>query len=241
MSTFTDIHERPQPYARLAGLFYLFIILAGIFGQIYVRDSLLVSGDAGATARNLIAHSERWQAGIVAELLMHLGDIPVMVILYFLLRPAGKLCAFMALLFNIVQTAVLVSVRLQLVSALLPLSNAAYLQGLDTHLLQAQAYTAIRLHDIGFSLGLLFFGATCLLNGYLIRRSGYIPKWIGALLQLAGLCYLANSLTLLLTPGFHSVLFPIALLPCFIAELSFCCWLIARGVRLDRWPNRPDL
>ncbi|MEO3407545.1 DUF4386 domain-containing protein [Mucilaginibacter sp. CAU 1740] len=227
----SDFDTSPRTYARLAGFLYLFIIIAGIFAQFYVWDGLIASGNAAATAEQLRAHAARWQSGIVAELLMHLCDIPVMVIIYLLLRPVSKPLVLMALLFNLVQTAVLVADRLNLIAALLPLSQAAYLRSLDLHQLYAQAYLSIRLHEIGFGVGLLFFGGTCVINGYLIYRSGDLPKFLGELLIIAGICYGINTLTLLLTPGFHSVLFPFVLLPSFIAELSFCGWLLFKGGR----------
>lgn len=222
-------------YARTGGILYFVLILVGMFAELFVRGTLIVSGDAAATAHNLIAHQQLWQAGIVADLLMHLLDIPIMLVVFVLLSPVSKNIALFALLFNIVQTAVLVANKLNLIAALLPLQTAAYLKDVALPSLYSQTYLSIRLHDIGFGVGLLFFGCTCLINGYLVRKSGYFPRTIGFLLQIAGICYLTSSFVLLLEPGFHNPVFPAIMLPCFVAELSFCFWLIFKGVDAVKW------
>src|SRR5258705_670677 len=163
-----------------------------------------------------------WRIGIVADLVMHVFDVPIMLIIYVLLRPVNKNLALLALLFNLIQTAVLVANKLNLVAALLPLQSVDYLKTMDSHQLYVQAYLSLKLHDYGFAVGLIFFGFTCLVNGYLIFKSAYLPKTIGVLLQIAGLCYLVNSFALILSPALASMLFPAIMIPCFIAELTFC-------------------
>jgi hypothetical protein len=98
-------------------------------------------------------------------------------------------------------------------------------------------YLSIKLHDIGFGVGLIFFGFTCLVNGYLIFRSGYLPRIIGVLMQVAGLCYLTNSFILLLVPKLSSIIF---MMPCIVAELSFCLWLIIKGVNVAKWEEKAN-
>jgi hypothetical protein len=221
--------------ARIAGFLYLIIIAAGMFSVLFVRDQLIISGDPVATAKQLMNHEGLWRAGIVSDLIMHLCDIPVMLVVYLLLRPINRHIALLALLFNLIQTAVLVANKLNLVAALLPLTGQSYLKALDPQILYTQSYLAIRLHDIGFGIGLLFFGATCIVNGFLIQRSGYLPKAIGILLQLAGVCYLVSNFKLILAPNAASQLWIWLMVPCFIAELSFALWLLFKGVNVDKW------
>ncbi len=228
----------PQIYARLGGVLYLVLILVGMFSVIFVRNTLIVSGDAVATAKNIMASPMLWRMGIVADLLMHVCDVPIMLIIYLLLRPVNKNLAVFALLFNLIQTAVLVANKLNLIAALLPLQNADYLKAFEPSQLYAQMYLSLKLHDIGFGVGLIFFGFTCLVNGYLIFRSGYLPKAIGVMMQIAGLCYLVNSFTVLLAPAFAGKISPSILLPSFVAELSFCLWLIVKGVDVPKWRSK---
>jgi hypothetical protein len=79
----------PQNCARLGGLLYLVIILFGLFGELLVRGTLVVSGDAAATAQGISGSPLLWRSGITADLLMHVCDLPLIVILYLLLRPVS--------------------------------------------------------------------------------------------------------------------------------------------------------
>jgi hypothetical protein len=224
--------------ARIGGLFYLIIIVAGLYGEMFVRSKLIVSGDAAATANNIIASQSLWRTGIASDLLMHICDVPLMLVFYLLLKPVNKDLALMALLFNLIQTAVLVANKLNLVVALFPLSSAAYLKSFDSQQLYTLTYLSIKAHGYGFGVGLIFFGFTCLIVGYLIFKSGYLPKTIGVLMQIAGLCYLVNSFALILSPSFADKLFPAILAPAFIGELSLCLWLTFKGVKLYVWEKR---
>jgi hypothetical protein len=132
----------------------------------------------------------------------------------------------------------LVANKLNLAVALFPLSDVGYLRAFDAQQLYTLAYLSIKSHGYGFGIGLIFFGFTCLIAGYLIFKSGYLPKAIGALMQVAGTCYLVNSFALILSPSFADKLFPVILIPPFIAELSFCLWLIFKGVKLSVWEKR---
>jgi hypothetical protein len=226
----------PQPYARFAGLLYLVIIAAGAFGELYVRGSLVVSGDAAATAARIAAAPGLWRAGIALDLLMHVCDVFVMWAIYQLLRPASRRLALLVLLLNLVQTAVLVANKILLLVPLFLAENAApSLTAFDASQLQALGYLAIRVHEYGFGVGLVFFAFVCLLEGHLIRRSGYLPRVIGIGMQLAGAAYLVNSLTLLLAPDLEGRLFPFLMLVCLLGELSFALWLTIKGVDAKGW------
>lgn len=227
-----NLEDSPQLYARIAGILYLTIIIAGMFGELLVRNKLIVYGDATATANNIMNSDFLWRSGISADLIMHICDLPVMIILYYLLRPVSKKLALLNLSFNLIQTAVLVLNKLNLLAALFFLGDAEYLKSFSPNQLHTLSYLSIKLHDFGFGIGLLFFGFVCLIEGYLFFKSGYFPKTIGVLMSIAGLCYLTNSFALLLAPQFSSITF---LIPCFIAELSLSLWLIFKGVNLPTW------
>src|SRR6476469_8193250 len=185
----------PQVYARIGGVLYLMIIVAGALGEIFIRGKLIVSGNATSTASNIIASQSLWRIGIAGDLLMHICDIPVMLVLYLLLRPVNKNLARLAVLFNLIQTAVLVTNKLNLLMPLFLLGNADYLKAFDPNQLSALAYLFIKAHDYGYGIGLIFFGFACLTYGYLLFRSGYFPRLLGVLIALAGLSYLTDSFT----------------------------------------------
>jgi len=233
VDTETDI--RPKMYARVGGVLYLIIILAGASGELFVRGSLVASGNPGATAANILASRYLWRAGVAGDLLMHVCDVGLMLVFYVLLRPVNRNLALLALLFNLVQTSVLVANKLNLMLPLFFLADAPYLKAFTPEQLHALSYVAIRAHNEGFGLGLIFFGFTCLILGYLIVRSSYLPAMLGVMMQIAGVCYLINSFADVVYPPVASRLFPFILLPPFVAELSLALWLLVRGVDLSRW------
>ena len=214
---------QPIRYARIGGALYLLIIVAGIVGPLVTRDRLVVPDDAVATADNIAGSPELWRLGIAVDVVMQICDVPVMLILFLLLSPVNRNIALLALLFNIVQTATLVANQLTLVGALVSTDQPALTD------------LAIRMYSYGEALGLVFFGFTLLAEGYLIRKSGYLPWIIGLLVQIAGVSYLVSSFLLLLAPDSANIAF---LIPSFVGELFLALWLLVRGVDASKWESR---
>jgi hypothetical protein len=221
--------------ARIGGIFYLLIIIAGICSELLARKGIIVHGDAAATATRLAASQSLWRIGIASDILMHIFDIPLMVILYILLRPVNKDLALMEVFFKLAQSAILVATKLNLFTPLYLTGDAHYLQAFTLEQRQALSYLSILSDEQGFSVGLIFFGFGSLLLGYLVYKSGYLPRFIGILMAIAGACYLVNSFTLILAPDLASRLFPAILLPSFIAELILCFRLLLKGVNIQKW------
>ena len=225
----------PQVYARIGGALYLIIIVAGLFGEIFVRDTLIVSGDATATANNIMASQLLWRVGIAGNLFHLACAIALALIFYALLRPVSRDLALLAAFFELVSISLEAAAKLPLLAALFPLGNAEYLKVFQPEQLHALAYLSIKSHAYGFGISLIFFGCACLVLGYLIFRSGYLPKFLGILMQIAGLSYLTNSFALVLAPAFADMISPAVLVPAFIGEMSLCLWLIVRGVNVASW------
>lgn len=220
--------QRPPVWQlRMAGLLYLALIVLGGVDEMAVRGALVVSGDAAATARNIMASEGLWRAGIAGDLLMHVLDLPVIVVLYLLLRPVHRGVALFATLINLVQTAVLAANKLNLLLPLFLLGDGAYLNAFSPGQLQTLAYLAVKTHGYGFGIGLIFFGVACVARGWLVAKSGFIPKPLGILLALAGASYLVNSFALLLAPAVADMLFPFIMLPPLVGETAFALWLVA--------------
>jgi hypothetical protein len=228
----------PQIYARTGGIVYLIIIVVGIFGEMVVRGGMVVPGNAAATANNISTTPLLWRLGISGDIIMHICDAILMLVFYVLLRPVHKNLALLAVLFNLIQTGVLVANKMNLLLPLFFLGGDDYLKAFDQHQLDALSYISIKAHDYGFGIGLIFFGFVCLIDGYLIFRSGFLPRILGRLMQLAGLCYLINSFALIIAPKFGVKLFPAILLPSFVGELSLCLWLLFKGVNVAKWREK---
>ncbi|MBV8034368.1 DUF4386 domain-containing protein [Roseateles sp.] len=210
---------------RLAGLCYLAIIALGLWSELGVRGQLVVAGDAAATAQRIAAHPQLWRLGLAADLLMQVLDLPVIVMLWRLLRPVNEALALTATGLNLVQTAVLVANRVQLLASLELLTGPTIGAAFPPGQREALAMLAVQLHGQGFGIGLIFFGCACVIRGALIAASGVLPRVLGGLLVLAGLAYLLNSFALLLAPDVAKLLFPAVLLPAFVGELLFALWL----------------
>jgi len=230
-----SIENSPQTYARIGGWMYLVIIVAGGLDEGVVRSGLIVHGDAAATAQKIMASERLFRISIAGDLVMHILDIPLMLIFYVLLRPISKTLSLFGLLFNIVQTAVLAINKVNLLTTLTLLSGASFLKTVDPHQLQAMAFLSINVHEDGFGIGLVFFGFRCLVVGYLMFRSGYFPRGLGVLQVIAGLSYIINSFSLILSPPFASAMFPWILLPALVGELSLCLYMIVVGVNPGGW------
>jgi hypothetical protein len=225
----------PQVYARVGGVLYLIVIVLGLFGEAFVRGRIIVSGDATATAANIRSLESLWRFGIAGEFLLLICATILTLILFALLRPVHRDLALLTVFFNLVSIAVEAVVALNLVAALFPLGNAGYLRAFEPEQLHAMASLAVKSHSYGFGVALIFFGCECLVLGYLIFRSSYLPKAIGVLMQVAGWCYLTNSFALLLAPTLANHLFPAILVPAFVAEASLCLWLLVKGVNVEKW------
>jgi hypothetical protein len=230
----------PQVYARIGGLLYLIIIIAGLVDEAFIRGRLIVSGDVAATAYKIMGSELLFRGGIVGDLIMHVCDVPLTVILYVLLRPVSKDLSLLAAIFSLLQTAVLIANKLNLVMVLLVLGGH-YRTAFDQHQIQGLMSLYLELHEYGFGIGLIFFGVSCLIVGYLTYRSGYLPRTLGVLHAIAGLSYLVNSFVLLLSPALAEKMFPAILLPGLIGELAMCLWLLIRGVNVLKWNERTQM
>jgi hypothetical protein len=222
----------------MAGVLYLINIACGIFGEIIVRGHLVVAGDALTTAHRIMGSEFLFRCGVAGDFIMHITDVPMAVIFYVLLKPVSKDLSLLAALFGMLQTAVLCANKLTLVMVLLLLGNSTYLKAFDANQLQALASLSLTLHESGFGVGLIFFGVSCLVTGYLLYRSRYFPKTLGVLQAMAGVSYLINSFAQLLFPALAEKMFPAIVLPAFIGELGTCLWLIVKGIDTSKWDER---
>jgi Domain of unknown function (DUF4386) len=230
----TSIESRTQFYARTGGALYLVLIVLGFFA-VAIRGKVFVAGNAASTAAHLISMQPLWRWGIAAEFVALAATISLAMIYYYLFRPVHKELNLLATLLRMVGITVQAVALLNLLEALTPLGSAAYLKAFAPEQLHALAYQAIGAHARGFGLALLLFGWCFLVHGWLIYRSGFLPRALGVMIQIAGLCYLTNSFALFLAPPLEDRLFPWILLPCFVAESSLCLWLLIKGVNVEKW------
>jgi Domain of unknown function (DUF4386) len=206
-ATARALEASPQHYARIGGILYLVIGVGGVFAEA-VRGRLIVRGDAAATANNILNSEMLFRVGLAGEMIVLVCDVAVAMILYVLLRPVNRNLALLAAFLRVTHAGVYGLVGLFQLAAVVLLGGDDFLQAFDSQQLQALAYLSLRLHGYGYGVSLIFFGVSLVVLGYLIFRSQYLPRVLGALLVIAGLCYLVNSFAQILAPAFAASLFP---------------------------------
>ncbi len=221
-----------QTYARIAGVLFLISMVAGGFGEFYVPTKLIVSADATATAKNIIASNSLFRLGFATYLVEAVCDITLSLVMYVLLRPVRKDLALLAAFFGLISTAVFAVAELFYFAATFILGGADYLKTFSPDQLNTLALLSLKFYGYGAGLFMVFYGVAGILRGYLIFRSGYIPKVLGILLAIGGLGFVMRNFALVLTPAYAS---DVLLLPMSIAGVSLTVWLLARGINVSQW------
>ena len=230
----------PRVKARIAGVLYLIIIVGGLFAQLVVRDRLVVSGDAAATAGNIVAHELLYRLGFAAEIFYLLCSVPLKFLLYDLFKVVNRSVALVMVLFAAVGAAVQAVILLAHYAPLIFLGGGADLSAFTAAQLQSAAYVSLRIFDYGYMIALSFFGCFCIMIGYLILRSTFFARFIGVLLAIEGALYLTNSFSHFVAPAIGDRVFPF-LFVSGIAEVSFCLCLLLVGVNVQRWREQAAL
>ena len=218
----------------MAGVFYLLTILTRMFVEIFVRNRLVVSDDAAATATNIMAPRAVIPAGLrsrhrrVRELYRFDG------LLYELFKPVNRSLSLVAAFFGLVACVVQAISSLFHIAPLVLLEGAPYLSTFTVEQLQALALVFLRLRAAAYhNIGLVFFGLYCLLVGILILRSTFLPRILGVLMVLAGLSYV-----LFLSPPLARSLQPYILVFPAVGQISLSLWLLVMGVNVQRWKEQ---
>lgn len=215
--------------ARLAGALYLGTIVGGLFAEVVSRGTLIVGNDASATAHAILANQSLFRGGLLADALMLACYVGVTALFYEMFRPVHSLASKTAAAFSLIGIAVLAADTLLLLAPLRLLATSPYLAAITLPERESLALLAIKIHGDGYDLSLIFFGAYCLMLGWLVWHSGFLPKFIGALMGLAGVCYLANSIADLAAPIFARTLSPHLMDPTLIGETALALWLLIFG------------
>ena len=222
--------------ARIAGFMYLGNIITGIFGQV-VRSTLIVPGDAGATAKNIMASEWLFRLGFVSDLIMVTFYLLMGLVFYVLLKTVNKNIALLMLLLNLVGVPMLGINMLPQFATLLLMSGAGYLTVFPADQLHALGMLFFNLHEYGYSMAAISWGFYLLPLGYLVFKSGYFPKILGVLLMLAGFFDFIQFIQVFLFPDYEVITYP-GLAVAMIAEFSFAFWLLIKGANAQQMEVR---
>jgi len=224
----------PLIYARVAGFLYLIMFPLGIFGMFYVPSILIVPGDAATTANNIMASESLFRLSIVSALMVQIVNIFLVLVLYKLLKPVNKNHALLMVIFILVGAPIAMLNELNRFVALLLLSGADYLTVFTADQLQALVPLFLDLHEHGINnIAGIFWGLWLFPMGYLVFKSGFLPRILGILLMIGCFGYLIDSFAIFLFPSFKEIA-----LFTFWGEVLFPLWLLIKGVNVEQWEKR---
>jgi|HubBroStandDraft_4_1064222.scaffolds.fasta_scaffold09599_4 hypothetical protein len=221
----------PRPRARMAGAFYLLVFLTG--GLAVPGFKLVISGDAAATATNILAHESLFRLGFAALLMNVAVYIVVTQLFYDLFTPVNRSLSLVAAFFSLLGCSVQAFACVFYLAPMVILSGGQYSNVFKADQWQALAFVFLKLYGQAYNFGLVFFGFYCLLIGYLILRSTFLPRILGVLMAFAGLGWLT-----FLYPPLANDLDPYVRVPGIIGEGSLTVWLLVMGVNLQRWKEQ---
>lgn len=230
------IGEKPLLFsARIAGFSILFMGVAGIVANLFMTAGLIVPDDEAITANNITANDLFMRLGNFSFLIMLILDLVVAWALYILLKRVNKNVALLAALFRIVYTAVFAVGLFYILGIVQLLSEDAHLGGVEADQLGFEVMMHINAVNNAWTIGLVFFGVHLLIVGYLLFKSGFIPKILGILMLIAGLGYIIDNILLVLIADYVDLMAIVPLIVLVLsvmAELSLAIWLLVKGKNL---------
>jgi len=225
-----------QKIARIAGILTLLIVVLGPFSMIYVPTTLVVPGDAAATANQIMTSEGLFRLGMVSDSIVFLIEIVLTVLLYVLIKPVSKTLSLVAAFSRLAMTVIQGINLLNHFIVLLLLSGAGYLTVFAPNQTHALMMMFLNAHETVVLIWGLFFSLHLLVFGYLVYMSGYIPKIIGVLLVLASLSYLIQGFGNILFPQYKALFTSIGFLSSI--EIALPLWLLIKGVNVEQWQKR---
>ena len=219
--------------ARIAGLLYLIAVLSGIISLVYVPSKLIIWGNAAETYNNIVSNESLFKLGILSDLILYTTFIFLSLALYKLLQKTNK---------NVARTMVilvLISVPISYVNLISKLDILSLINGTEIlkptalNLKYSKVMTLLESHNNGILLVEIFWGLWLFPFGYLVYKSGIIPKIMGVFLMIACFGYLADFLGYFLFPEeFGETVIPtIASISQAIGEMGICLWLLFIGAK----------
>jgi hypothetical protein len=231
------IADQPSPLftARMAGALWLAVIVVStlaVFGP-----TIIVPGDAAATARNILGAELAFRLAVVEEFVGGACYVGVTVLLYQLLKPVSRNLALFSAACGVIGITVGAGLTVRDLGIISILASAEATPT-DAAQLQAVARSAIMAFGLGFKVSMVYFGLQCATVGYLIARSGFIPRVVGVLLGVGGWFYVVSSLAYMISPAVGSILSPVVIPVAFLGEGATTLWLLLKGVDVEKWRQR---
>jgi len=233
--------SRPRTVARMLALFILLTILGGVIAQGFISERLLVFSDATATANNILSHKGLFKLSVSIYLIEMIANVVTTALWYSLLRPVNRTIAFTAAVIDLAGCVIKTVARIFYLTPLWVLGAASTpggivnpaLHGFTPEQLQSIALVLFRANASGAAIAMAFFGVSVPLNGYLIFRSTFLPRWLGVLGMIAGLCWFT-----FIYPPFGSSIFTFTAPFGLLVVIIMIFWLLVFGVDERKWREK---
>lgn len=226
----------PSTRGRILAALYLIVIAGGILGQAVIADRLIVPADAERTAANIRANASLYRLAYTIFMIEMVAQIVVSALFYDLLKPVNRSLARITAIIGITGAGIKAFARVFYYTPLILLSGAPYLSSIDPTQLAALSLAFIRINVQGAAVALVFFGVETLLRGWLIYRSGFLPRFLGVVSMVGGLGWLTW-----LWPPLGSQAFTAVALFALVGVVLTTGWLLIRGVDDAQWRERATL
>ncbi|GLQ88767.1 DUF4386 domain-containing protein [Dyella flagellata] len=223
--------KQARRLAAIAGVLITISIFAGGFAEVYVPGKLLVASDPMATARNVAASAQLFRLSFLVYLIEALCDVTLTLIFYMLLRPVSQALSLLAAFFGLVSTATFATSELFYFMASVPVLDQAVQRQLSSDESALFIYSALTLYGYGGTIFMVFYGVAMAIKGHLFYRSAYFPKWLGALLLLAGASFIVKNVIAVALPQYDSDLL---LAPTFVTMIALAVVLLFKS-DYSRW------
>jgi len=218
--------------ARIAGLLYLVVVLTGMFSLAYVPGKIIVWNNPATTVRNIVASESLFRLGILSGLVCYVFFLLLPLALYRLLKPVNSTWAKLMVILAVVSVPISFINTQHKFAALSLAVDAGYLKAFTSEQLQAQVMFHLQQYDKGILIVQIFWGLWLLPFGYLVFKSGILPKFLGVLLMAGCVGYLINFTGHVLVAAYpESGLSTYVRLPASIGEIGTCLWLLIMGAK----------
>ena len=226
------VEDSPRPTARTIGIVYLLYFVISVVGG-FLLKGLVVASDPVVTANNLLSHASLYQAGFALGLLANAVYLALTALLYGLLAPVNRSVSLVAAFSSLVGCTVQIFAGILQLAPLTILEPGQLLGGFNVLQLRQAALLSLRLYAQTFHISFVMFSLFEIVLGYLIYNSTYLPRFLGVLWVISGVCALT-----FLWPPLATALWPYVFVPTGLAEIGLMLWLIVRGVDLPKWREK---
>lgn len=222
-------------YARAAGVAMVLTLIFGVLGELYLPGKIIVAGDAAATAANILGNPTLFRLTFASYLVEGVCDVALCVFFYILLKPVDRNLALLSAFFGIVSMVTFAVGQASFFASSIVLRETGGMLAFSVEQRQALALLAIRITGMIAWLFVCMYGIATMIRGYLIMRSGYLPRVLGILFIIGGAGFFLRSATYILAPSYSS---PVLLMPMALAQIPMMLWLLFRGIDPQRVERR---